>query len=226
MGLFGKKRLFRQSGSHSLIALFIMGMVLTGCGQNGKPDEPVDIMPIVTFQMCPSSEGVEDFLKLLGDESAEDDPERYYNVTPEDISEDYGFRIFKSDQTCSSLLLYENTLYSLGECFGGCGVTSFAVVDLNADGAFELYFTYSWGSGIHRSQAGYFDSASGKVTGFDFVSWLGELLLETDDEQNLCVYHADCDGKSFVDMELSAGEKAAYITAEEGEISLRSLAEE
>lgn len=210
----------------SVILLFVIGCMSAGCRQNEMPDEQAGAMPIVTFQMSPSSEGVEDFLKLLGDEGAEGDPDRYYNVTPEDISEDYGFRIFKSDQTCSSLLLYENTLYSLGECFGGCGVTSFAVADLNADGAFELYFTYSWGSGIPRSQAGYFDSASGEVTSFDFESWFGELLLETDDEQTLCVYHAGCDGKSFVDMELSAGEKAAYITAEEGEISLRSLAEE
>lgn len=210
----------------SVILLFVIGCMSAGCRQNEMPDEQAGAMPIDTFQMSPSSEGVEGFLKLLGDEGAEGDPDRYYNVTPEDISEDYGFRIFKSDQTCSSLLLYENTLYSLGECFGGCGVTSFAVADLNADGAFELYFTYSWGSGIPRSQAGYFDSASGEVTSFDFESWFGELLLETDDEQNLCVYHAGCDGKSFVDMELSAGEKAAYITAEEGEISLRSLAEE
>lgn len=210
----------------SIILLVITGYLSAGCGQDEMTDEQAEAMPIVTFQMCPSSDGVEDYLRILGDGSAEEDISRCYNVTPKDISEEYGFRIFKSDLTCSSQLLYENELYPLGECFGGYGVTSFAVADLNADGAFELYFTYSWGSGIPRSQVGYFDSASGEIAEFDFADWFSELILTADGDQNLYVYRAEADVKSFVDIEMSAGEQAAYLIAEEGEISLISLLEE
>ena len=35
--------------------------------------------------------------------------------------------------------------------FGGAGLTSMCVCDLDGDSQLELAFVYSWGSGIHRS---------------------------------------------------------------------------
>lgn len=215
-----------SKGWSAMIALIAAGFLSVGCQQNGRPEEQTDSIPVVTFQMCPSSDGVEDFRKRFDEQHTEGEVGRYYNVTPEDISQDYDFSIFKSDLTCFSLLLYNNETYPLGECFGGYGVTSFAVADLNKDGAFELYFTYSWGSGIPRSEVGYFDSASREVVIFDFSNWFGESILETDNDQNLCVFSADWEVESFVDIELSARDKIACIAADGDEISLVSLQEE
>lgn len=194
--------------------------LLTGCRQNEEHGEQKDTMPIVTFQMIPSSEGVEDFLKLLGGYRGDYDDEYCYNVTPEDIADNYDFSIFKFDKSCSSFLLYDDKVYPLGEWFGCYGVTSFAVADLNGDGKFELYFTYSWGSGLPRSQAGYFDTASKEAVLFDFFIPCQEWILGTDSDNALCVYDADWNAKSYVDIEMSARDKVASIIFDGENISL------
>lgn len=231
--------------------LVIAVFMLTGCGQNEQQAEQQNASDIVTFQMVPSSNGVEDFIEqVFGDDYDEETMGRYYNVVPEDISNDYGFSIFKIESSGCSVLIYDNERYLLGEWVGGFGVTSFAIADLNEDGEFELYFTYSWGSGIHRSQVGYFDTASRETVIFDYSSpysdddkeismeglakedvskitfsnFRGESLIEVDSNNVLCIYNADwetdCNIKSEVDIEMSAGEKLASIVADNGEIIL------
>ena len=194
--------------------------LLTGCRQSEQYAEKEDAMPVVTFQMVPSSEGVDDFLKLLDGYKGDYDDDYCYNVTPEDITDNYNFSIFKFDKSCSSFLLYDDKVYPLGEWFGGYGVTSFAVADLNEDGKFELYFTCSWGSGIPRSQVGYFDTANKEMVLFDFSIWFQECMLGTDSDNTLCVYDADYHVKSYVDIEMSASEKVASIIFDGENISL------
>lgn len=228
-----------------MTALVIAVFMLTGCRQNEQQAEQQNASNIITFQMVPSSNGVEDYIEqVFGDDYDEVAAGRYYNVVPEDIANNYGINIFKSDLLCYSVLVYDNERYPLGECIGGYGVTSFAIADVNEDGEFELYFTYSWGSGIPRSQIGYFDTASKETVIFDssclylnddteiteemrampFSNWFAEMLLEVDSNNVLCVYNVDletdCNVKSFVDIELSAGEKIASIVADNGEITL------
>lgn len=195
-----------------LLTLLIAGLILNGCSK----DEPADPMSIETFQMVPSSDDVEDYLELL--EEYEEETDQWFQVTSKEIRDKYDIRIFKSDTTCSSLLLYEGELYPLGTCFGGYGVTSFAVADLNEDGAFELYFTCSWGSGIPRSEIGYFDSAEKETVMFDVSYWMQELLLEADDHGSLCVYDAKASVNSFVDIKMSAEEKIGLVDVDSGTI--------
>ena len=209
-------------------ALVIVGLMLTGCGQDGQQDEQKSVLSIVTFQMEPSSDGVEDFVERFGDfieridDYSVENGEHYYNIVPGDISNDYGFSIFKSDLSCCGLLVYDDKIYPLGEFFGGYGVNSFALADLNEDGKFELYFTFSWGSGIPRSQVGYFDTASKETVIFDYEDFFAISFLEVDSNSVLCVYNANCEVKSFVDIEMSAGDKIkiATIVADNGMISL------
>lgn len=203
-----------------ILLIITTGFMLVGCQQNEQHVELEDAMPIVTFQMVPSSEGVEDFLTLLNGYRGDYDDDRCYNVTPEDIADDYGFNIFKFDKSCSSFLLYDDKVYPLGEWLGGYGVTSFAVSDLNGDGKFELYFTYSWGSGIPRSQVGYFDTANKEVVLFDFSIWFQEWILSTDSDNVLCVYDADWQVNTYVDIKMSAKNKVASIVADGEKITL------
>lgn len=185
--------------------------LLTGCRQNEQHVEQEDTMPIVTFQMVPSSEGVDDFLKLLDGYRGNYDDEQCYSVTPEDIADNYNFNIFKFDKSCSSFLSYDDKVYPLGKWFGSHGVNSFAVADLNGDGKFELYFTGLCGSGIISAYVGYFDTASKENVIFDYYDPFQTWMLGTDNNNTLCVYDADYHVKSNVDIEMSAREKVASI---------------
>jgi hypothetical protein len=51
----------------------------------------------------------------------------------------------------------------LGIGFGGSGVMSLCIADLDRDGKPELVYTYSWGSGDHRSHAAVYREKDGKV---------------------------------------------------------------
>lgn len=202
------------------IRLFLLAVLMAASVSGCRQKEQKSVESTVTFLMVPSSEGVKDFLKCLGDYDSGYDSDVCCNVTPKETAEKYDFNIFKFDTSCGSFLLYDREVYPLGVWFGGHGVTSFAVSDLNGDGAFELFFTFSWGSGAHRSQAGYFDSAKREVVLLEFVNFYRDSLLGVDEEGVLCVYDAECNVKSFVDIEMTAGDKLASIIAEEGIISI------
>ncbi len=200
-----------------LFALLIFTLILaTGCQKGTKQPE------IVPFQMAPSTDGVDLFLELA-DDFDHADAGSCYAIAPSEISAQYGFYLFKFDGSCASYLLYENIVYPLGEWFGGYGATSFAIADLSGDGKPELYFTCSWGSGIHRSQVGYFDPADRQVLLFPFSDIGHDLVLAPDKDGILTVYRAaECDARSFVEIALSAGEKAASIHWEGERITLKS----
>lgn len=81
----------------------------------------------------------------------------FHDITPENVFKETGCQIFKNGKTCESYLLYEGTLYTLGTGFGGLGIVDIITCDLDDNGKKELLYSYSWGSGIHRSCFGYFD---------------------------------------------------------------------
>lgn len=198
------------------LPLLLCLLFFTACGQAGNENIPA----IETFPLTPSREGTETVTALIEKLPAGYEEDTCFNVTPESISEKYGFTIYKYDSSCASFLMYEEAVYPLGEWFGGYGATSFAVADMNGDGEKEVYFTFSWGSGIHRSQIGYFDTADKTVTVFDYSDYTGDMVLKTDGKSSLYACHAVCDASSFVDIQLTGETKAASIVCESGLISL------
>ncbi len=174
---------------------------------------------ITTFALSPSSDGVDNFLGILGEVNSGYENDVCFNVTPQSITDEYGFSVFKFDKSCAGYLLYGNNIYPLCEWFGGLGVTSFAVADMNKDGNAELYFTYSWGSGVHRSLTGYFDSKSGKIVSFGYSHYDSDMVLVRDNN-TLSLYAASVDWESFVDINLQAQEKIGDIVLESGKIQL------
>ena len=129
---------------------------------------------IHVFPLTPSEEGVADFLEMMeyGDKTDRD----WHNVSPNEMTDKYGFRVFKDDDYMT-YLVFEEKIYLLGESLGGLGTTAFAVADLNCDSSKELYFAFSWGSGMLRSQIGYFDSASREVTVFDYANFDNDMAF-------------------------------------------------
>ncbi len=163
---------------------------------------------------------LEEFKVLLDDFAKENDInmlssqfDSFRDITPEHVFAETGCQIFKSGESCESYLLYEGELYSLGMGFGGWGIVDIETADFNKDGEKELLYTYSWGSGIHRSCFGYFDLAgrckgeinlkAAEVMGFIQE----ELMLKKISDDHFEVYKADIEieGNDFTKTSLIEG---------------------
>ena len=169
--------------------------------------------------MTASNEDVPLFLGKLEDKTGIDADDECYNVTPPEIKEKYGFEIFKFDKSYKSFLMYNDKIYTLGESFGGMGAVSFAVADINGDNAAELYYTYSWGSGQHRSHIGYFDSATEKITDINYTNWNTDLVFGINEyDGGLAFYAASVKNSDNFDIEFELEELRGMIVCESGEI--------
>lgn len=177
---------------------------------------------IEIFGLTPSDNGVEEFLKTAVIPKYISEKEDCFNVTPEEITEKYGFRVFKFESSCESFLVYNGEMYVLGMGFGGNGTETFAAADINGDGAEELYFTFSCGSGLHHSSVGYFDTATKETGGFDFSSLMDDLTFDLRDGRlELC--KAKLNVRSFVDIKATPEEKLGEIVCENGSIVLKTV---
>jgi len=168
--------------------------------------------------------GVPDFLSLQQDFKSGYDTDTCYNITPEYIQENSDYLVFKYDTSCASFLLYEGKVYPLGVWFGGFGVTSMALADLNGDQKPELYFTYSWGSGLHRSYAAYFDPVAKKVVIFDYTHLNKDMMITENNDGGLSLYGAVINKTdSFVNFYIERTDFISDIVCENGQISLNPV---
>ena len=184
------------------------------------------IAPESELTIVPTKIRVPEFTKCAGYTEYDD----FYNITPDFIADNSDFEIFKSVSSTDSFIMYDGEVYSVGICFGGFGVTSMALADLNRDGAYELYYTFSFGSGVHALNIGYFDPVKKEVTVLDcpLQLHLHELMLTVNESGDLCVNIAVIDEKSyqsFVDFSLKAQELTGTVVLKEDTITLQ-LAEE
>ncbi|MDE5801772.1 MAG: hypothetical protein K2I22_02515 [Lachnospiraceae bacterium] len=172
--------------------------------------------------IVPSKTRVSEFTKCAGYTEEESD---FYNITPDYIADNSEFEIFKDVSSTDSFIMYDGEVYSIGTCFGGFGLTSMALADLNQDGAYELYYTFSFGSGVHALSIGYFDPVKKEVTILDcpLQSHGHELMLTANESGDLCVNIAVIDEKmyqSFVDFSLEAQELIGTVVSSEDTITL------
>lgn len=168
-----------------------------------------------------TQDGVEDFLSLQGDFKSGYDTDTCYNITPVTIKENSDYRIFKYDTSCASFLLYEGNIYPLGEWFGGFGVTSMALADMEGDGVPELYFTYSWGSGLHRSHAAYFNPAAKQIVTFAYTHPNGDMMITSNNDGRLSLYAGLLSRmKNFVNFDIESTDFISDIVYRNHEILL------
>lgn len=178
---------------------------------------------IDTFGLTPTKSGVDEFMAQYSVPQSMYENDELYNITPQEITDKYGFRIFKFSNNCESFLEYNDNIYTLGTGFGGYGTTSFAVADLNNDGNIEIYYTFSWGSGMHRSHIGYFDTALSKEFGFDYTCRDKDMIL-TVNSGRLEAYVANIKG-NFVYMTATPKDKVGEISVENGNIVFNTVSE-
>ena len=205
-----------------ILAAFILAIVLSSLYfiSQSKARALVIITGCDTVSLTPSDNDVQSFTALNKDYSSGYENDLCYNITPDYIKDNTDYEIFKYSQSSASLLLYENHVYQLGGYFGGTGITNTALADINRDGQYELYFTFSWGSGLHRSQVGYFDPALEEVVIFDYVKFDIDLMF-TEQNNNLVINKAKfSDRPSFVEFSVTAKEEYGIIEYRNGFIQL------
>jgi hypothetical protein len=174
-----------------------------------------------------TQDGVNDFLALQGDFHSGYDKDTCYNITPDSFGQNPGYSIFKYDLSCASFLLYENDVYPLGEWFGGIGVTSMALDDLNDDGNQELYFTYSFGSGLHRSHIAYFDPVLKQALPIKYTHLNKDLIVAINETGGLKLYDAAFQSMgSFVQYEMKSTGYITDIVYEDGQVCLDPVPQE
>lgn len=197
-------------------------LCLTGC-------IPQKTESMYTSYFCPIGDA-QDILNAAPEMA--DDPEENpcYEITPDYIAEQSDYRIFTYASLGGTFLLFEENVYSLDREFGFpfSVVTSLALADINADEQQELYFTFAWGSGVHVSQAGYFDPVKKESVllpyDYPYADWLvtkamdGSLGLY---DAELEVLNSEENGLAEIRMTAKASDRAAEILFENGEITLK-----
>ncbi|MEV5029247.1 M56 family metallopeptidase [Paenibacillus sp. LPE1-1-1.1] len=174
-----------------------------------------------------TQDGVDAFLALQKDFKSGYDTDKCYNITPASIVENSDYRIFKYDKSSASFLLYGGEVYPLGEWFGGLGVTSMALADMDSDGVSELYFTYSWGSGLHRSHAAYFNPSAKGIVILPYTHLNEDMTLVDNRDGSLSLYEAAISNMAdFANFDTERTDFISDIVYENGQILLNAAANE
>ncbi|CAM4299605.1 hypothetical protein [Paenibacillus typhae] len=126
------------------VCMMTAGLLLTGCATDAKPAKlsKEDARTIVEDKLDQSSSS------LAG---------QLADITPDDVWEETGHQLFKDSSSLETYVVADGKAAVLGTGFGGSGVTSVVPYDVNGDGAGDLVYAYSYGSGIHRSVMSWMD---------------------------------------------------------------------
>jgi len=171
------------------------------------------------------AQGVDEFIAAQGPFESGYQDDTPYEITPTAIREASDYRIFKYDVSSASFLMHGGEVYPLEPWLGGFGVTSMALADLNGDGQQEFYYTYSWGSGMHRSQLGYFDPATGRLETLAYELRQEEMMVTASPDGELTIWRAKLAPEShFVDYTISATELLGRLVYVDGTVELRAEA--
>ncbi len=109
------------------------------------------------------------------------------------------FRASDGIFTNESYLLRDDRTLTLGTSFGGRGLSSILVTDLDSDGMAELLFTYGFGSGIHQSRIGMYAPAYSRDRIIEAsVVYYGDLSLSKLESSGAGVRVVEADDRNLV----------------------------
>jgi len=102
-------------------------------------------------------------------------------ITPDNAWETLRIQVYKVKegiQVGETYIIDQGEVIHIGTAFGGPGVTSIVVSDLDSDGSPELLFTYGFGSGIYRMRIGaYLHLYSGITVEECDIEYRGDIQL-------------------------------------------------
>jgi hypothetical protein len=145
-----------------------------------------------------------------------------YEITPEDVKEEIGCQIFKVNYTCETYVIHKSKLFAIGFGFGGNGITDIKTCNFDGDGQKDLIYTFSWGSGIHRSHIGVFNFSKEQEEWLDFQQVDKDIILEKNSDNNFDIYTAKISQANldFVHLKLSREEHIADVKTIRGKIGV------
>lgn len=177
--------------------------------------------PIHAFE--PRRDRVDDFLKLA-DEIKFDKLPRFYpddscaNITPPLVFEKTGCLVFKYAKSSAAFLQVGRQIFVLGESFGGHGLTDLQLCDFDRDGRLDLIYTYSWGSGLHRSHVDHFNLSTLAQSRLNFTNMNGDLYLSMVADDHFELYQAavSIENGDFARISLTRRELLASVRSIDG----------
>jgi len=149
---------------------------------------------------------------------------KYYTVhdiTPEEVKKELHCQIFKVNYTCDTFVIYKGKLFPIALGFGGFGVVSLSTCDFDEDGKKDLIYTFSWGSGLHRSHIGIFNLAKEKEEWLDFVQENDDIMVEKISDKSFKIYIANISSQTdsyFTHFTLSKKDNIGNIQKIEGKV--------
>ena len=212
-----------------IILSFCTSLILSACSINTTSEKAaLDTLAVESeMTITPSNTQVSDFIAKNKDFMTYYETDECYNITPVFIAENSEYEVFKYSESGESFIMYDGKVYSIGRCIGGDGITSMALADLDKNGEYELYYTFSWGSGIHRSQVGYFEPIRKEIHIFKYALVDYEMILTVNKSGDLCVNSAafvDYDFDDCVNFTIKAQDFNGTINYENDRIELNIIA--
>lgn len=151
----------------------------------------------------------------------------FVDITPKEVTESVKCQIFKGSQTCETFVLYNHQVICIGLGGGGYGVMSILPCDFDNNGVSDLVYTFSWGSGIHRSQIGVLNLKEQKEMALEYGLSNKDLILQALSPSEVDVYTAEVSMQdiNFAQLTFTPKEQVAKITAEKGMPVIKVLKE-
>ena len=148
-----------------IILCTLLLIFASGCNNKQYRDGSYIILPMETTDKAVNEQIIDDFLMeniknfSVIKKNVPHILSHLVDITPSAIEDKCSIYRFSYESATavagSTLLIYDNAVYVLGSSLGGYGITEFAYFE-NAEQS-VLYYIYSSGSGIHRSEIGAFD---------------------------------------------------------------------
>jgi hypothetical protein len=164
-----------------IIAIFISACTPTG--SNGAPPQRISLTHAENLVRT-----------MIFEQESDMNPTAQFSlkeITTDEIWQRLNVQVFKvvgdSVYPDESFLIKDERVQRLGIGFGGSGLMSMQVVDLDENNEPELIYTYSYGSGLHRSMiAAYCRSWPGDHIITSELAYLyGDLILNKIDEHTV-----------------------------------------
>lgn len=141
-----------------------------------------------------------------------------YDITPKEVKEEIGCQIFKVNYSCESYVVYKSKVFHIGLGSGGFGVVNLTTCNFDGNGQKDLIYTFSWGSGLHRSQIGVFSFSNEKEEWLDFVQLNKDIMLDKISDNKFKIYTTDIDASDldFIHLKLLKQEHVADVQRIDG----------
>jgi hypothetical protein len=223
------RRLLALGGLFGMV-LGLVWLLLRSAGN--QPLQEADLPSPTPEQSQPTLTLPEPFLQRLSLVQAEESVRTWYleahpnmnptaqmplqEMTTPEIWDSMGLQIFKTTGgpvQYETFLIQDGSVQQIGFGFGGMGVTSLLVNDADDDGQPDLLYTYSWGSGMGRSQLGLYSTGLPEPLVWAYSLFQADLYLKDAPENQAELWAGLPDGRQIAigSVQMKQGRSGLFL---------------